>query len=176
MSLSILPYVGSKRADIQYFEEYLPENIKTIVEPFGGSGYLSLFLFSKNPKLKCIVNDIDVQLINFFNQLKVNKLKIVNGYNVMVRSKPTKAQYNEIMNEYKSGNGTSERKAILYLFYHKYHGMRTGLYPIDKTFCEIDIDKFSVFFDWINKTKFTNEDYSGLFKKYKSNKSVFIFY
>lgn len=173
-SLSLLPYVGSKRSDIVYFEKYFPKNIKTIVEPFGGSGYVSLYLFSKNPNLKCIVNDIDSELINFFHQLQKNKTKVINEYNKLVSSNLSKTQFDKLVDEYKSKKGSSLRKSVLYLFYNKCHGLRKGLYPIDKSFLPIDYSKYDIFFKWINNTEFTILDYNVIIAKY-INKNVFIF-
>ena len=93
----------------------------------------------------------------------------------MVRSQPTKEQYNTIIEQYKSKNETPEKKAILYFFYNKYYGLRKGLFPLGRNNKEIDIEKFNTFFDWISKTEFTNEDYTKVLAKYKQNKNAFIF-
>lgn len=175
MSLSILPYVGSKRKDIYLFEKYIPKGIKTIVEPFGGSGYLSLYLFSLNPNLKCIVNDNDSNLINFFNQLKKNPQYIINGYNKLLNKKPTKPQFLKLIEEYKNLKSDSSRKAILFLFYNKFCSFRKGLYPLKNNIYPIDIEEHKIFFEWINKTNFYCLDYSEIFSKIINKKNIFVF-
>lgn len=175
MSLSILPYKGSKRMDIKYFVDYLPINITHIVEPFGGSGYLSLYLFSLNNSLKCIINDIDDELINFFNQIKKHPDEVIDGYNKIIISTFTKLQYGEMLKIYKSKNGTDLEKAILYLFLNKCHGGQKGMYPLTKNFKPLDINKYDIFFKWVQNTEFLLEDYSLILDKYKNNKSYFMF-
>jgi len=175
MSLSILPYVGSKRQDIKYFDEYLPKNITHIIEPFGGSAYLSLYLFSLNPKLKCIVNDVDYKLINFFNQVKKHSNLIVEGYNELISRNLSKIDFNKIIEEYKEETGSDIEKAILYLFYIKYYSLRPGMYPLNKKFNQIIMKDYDIFFKWIKNTEFILGDYSELFEKYKNNKKYYFF-
>ena len=180
MILSILPYVGSKRNDIKFVDKYFPE-IKSkskIVEPFGGSGAVSLYLFSLNNKIVCHINDIDGALINFYHQLQKHQTLVLNGYNSLLNFK-NKSEYDKIIEEFKLANveGHSTIKdAVLYLFYHRVHGFRMGLYPSDQPhFKDIVVEDFPIFFEWIKKTTFTNESYEKIFSKYKNSKNVFMF-
>lgn len=175
MSLSIISYTGSKRLDIKYFESYIPKNIKTIVEPFGGSGYLSLYLFNKNNKTKCHVNDIDSALIHFFKTLKRYTKRVIDGYNSLIHNYPSKKKYEALIDKYMSGKGTSIQKAVLFLFYNKFYAIRKGLYPTGREFKPIVREDHEVFFDWLKVTTFTNYDYEFILRKYKNQKSVFVF-
>ena len=178
MNLSILTYIGSKRKDIKYFEQHIPENIDCIVEPFGGSGYLSLYMFSKNNNLKSIINDIDFNLINFFNQIKKNPDDIITGYNNLLSSFSNKNEYLKIIDEYKKDEGDDKRKAILYLFFNKCYNLRPGLYPNDKKINQIDKDKdkYKTFFNWLNNSTFICGDYMEIYNLHKDNKKNFIFF
>ena len=79
-------YVGNKRKEINEILPYIYlDDIKTIVEPFCGSCAFSFFL-SKNDNLAFHINDLDANLINFFNKIVENKeLEI---YNTVLQSDP----------------------------------------------------------------------------------------
>ena len=63
----ILKYRGGKSKEIKYFEHLIP-NFERYIEPFFGGGALYFHLEPEN----AIVNDINVPLINFYNEVKHN--------------------------------------------------------------------------------------------------------
>ena len=172
MSLSILPYIGSKRTDIKFYEKYMPNpsHIDVSVELFGGSGYNSLYLFSLNNKIKSIINDVDDDLINFFNQIKQHPDEIVEQFNKLVEPKPTKDEFDNIKLELKKENLSNLRKAVLYLFFKKFHGLRELLYPTTKSIGKINKDKYETFFNWLKNTEFILNDYQEVYKNIIENK------
>jgi site-specific DNA-adenine methylase len=180
-SLSIIQYIGSKRTDIKFYESKMPnpENIDISVELFGGSGYNSLYLFSKNNKIKSIINDNDETVINFFNEIKKNPDAVINGCNNLIEPRPSKEQYTKLKEEYIKKESDNLRRAILYLFFSKFHGVRQGLYPSDnRKVNTIKKDDYNTFFEWLKNTEFTNKDYSEIYtqiKEDKSKKRYFIF-
>jgi site-specific DNA-adenine methylase len=174
MSLSPLPYVGSKRTDIKFFESKMPNpnDIDVSVELFGGSGYVSLYLFSKNNKIKSIINDIDEQLINFFKEVKRDFNAVIDGYNTLIEPKPSKEDFEKLKDEYFKNESNNLRRAILYLFVNKYHGIRKYMYPLESRHnCQISKDKFKVFQEWLKNTEFTNENYDTIYEIINNNKS-----
>lgn len=73
----IYKWTGGKRKDIKHFEKYLPDYVKNkkdyvYVEPFFGAGALYWYLENE----KNIINDIDVELINFINVLKTDDVNL----------------------------------------------------------------------------------------------------
>ena len=73
----IYKWSGGKRKDIKHFEEYLPKYVKdkekyTYVEPFFGAGALYWYLENDTN----IINDIEVELINFLNVLKKDEANL----------------------------------------------------------------------------------------------------
>jgi site-specific DNA-adenine methylase len=180
MSLSIFHYIGSKRLDLKFFEKYIPDpqKIDFCVEPFGGSGYTSLYLFSKNNNIKSIVNDLDPKLINFFNEIKRDEDAVINGVNKMISERPNKEEYEVLKKEYKEDKGDNLRKAILYLFLKKYHGIREFLHPAEKVINILKKEKFETFFKWVKNTEYNLKDFKETMedlKKYK-NKRLFVFF
>lgn len=172
-NLSILRYIGSKRTDIQYFEMYFPKKIYKVVEPFGGSGYVSLYLFSQNNNIKCHVNDNDEDLINFFKQMKKQGQKIINACNKLIIS-TTKKEF-EHLKKSRENIRSKFKRAVMYLFFNKFYGFVPNMYPENENILEIDYNKYDTFKKWLNNTQFTCLNYSSIFTKYKTTKNIFMF-
>lgn len=65
----ILKYRGGKSKEITFFREYIPEHIEgTYIEPFFGGGSVYFYL---EPE-EAIINDINVNLMNFYIGIKDN--------------------------------------------------------------------------------------------------------
>lgn len=180
MSLQFFSYTGSKRKDIKFYENYIPnpQTIKVCIEPFGGGGYTSLYLFSKNDKIKSIINDTDDKLINFYNQLKVNFDVVIDDVNKLIEQMPSKEEYKELVKEYKENKSSNLRRAVLYLFLVKCHGIRFLMYPIPtRKTNKIEKDKYIVFQNWLKNTEFNLKDYNETFNDIKKlrNNGVFVF-
>ena len=65
---SVIKYPGSKWAIADWIIQYFPEH-HTYLEPFFGSGAV---LFRKNRSHIETINDLDGEVVNFFNQVKDN--------------------------------------------------------------------------------------------------------
>lgn len=61
-----ISYMGNKRLDIKYFENYFPDidSYDTIVEPFAGSGAVSFYLSDNVDHI--VLNDKDETIINLY--------------------------------------------------------------------------------------------------------------
>lgn len=70
---TFIRWQGNKSKHINKFIEYIPEFTGTYIEPFVGSGALLLKL---QPK-KWIINDINKDLINIWNQVKNNPHEVI---------------------------------------------------------------------------------------------------
>jgi len=70
---TFIRWQGNKSKHINKFIEYIPEFTGTYIEPFVGSGALLLKL---QPK-KWIINDLNKDLINIWNQVKNNPKDII---------------------------------------------------------------------------------------------------
>jgi len=73
---TFIRWQGNKSKHINKFIEYIPEFTGTYIEPFVGSGALLLKL---QPK-KWIINDINKDLINIWNQVKTNPNEIITEF------------------------------------------------------------------------------------------------
>ena len=70
----LIPYLGNKEKFSNFIIPYIPEDISTYVEPFGGAmGILFSLDLNNFKKVKFIYNDINYLNSNLFNNLKNNK-------------------------------------------------------------------------------------------------------
>jgi site-specific DNA-adenine methylase len=70
----LIPYLGNKEKFSNFIIPYIPEDISTYVEPFGGSmGIFFSLDLDKFKNIKFIYNDINYLNSNLFNNLKNNK-------------------------------------------------------------------------------------------------------
>ena len=68
--------LGNKTNDIKYFKDLLPMDVKTVIEPFGGTFAVSRIVYNDD-KYKKIVNDNDPQISEIYNNPdKYMELKI----------------------------------------------------------------------------------------------------
>ena len=73
--ISPLSWVGGKSLNNQEIIKYFPENINNYVEPFAGSLSIGLQLMLNNRiKNKVVVNDINTDLITFWQDCKNNQI------------------------------------------------------------------------------------------------------
>ena len=70
----IIKYRGGKSKEIPFFQDYIPQNFDTYIEPFFGGGAL---YFHLEPK-KAIINDFNTRLINFYNEVQSNFEEVSN--------------------------------------------------------------------------------------------------
>lgn len=64
----VLKYRGGKSREIPRFLQYIPDDFDRYIEPFFGGGAVYFYLEPEN----AIVNDINVRLMQFYNQLRDN--------------------------------------------------------------------------------------------------------
>jgi DNA adenine methylase len=66
-------WLGNKSRYVKYIEPHVPSSFTTYIEPFVGSG--ALFLHFKPEKW--IINDVNKDLVNAWNQVKNNKKRLI---------------------------------------------------------------------------------------------------
>ncbi len=71
--LPVLKWAGGKRQLILEIEKRMPKKYNNYIEPFLGGG--ALFMYLQNDK--AIINDINYELINVYNQIKNNPIELM---------------------------------------------------------------------------------------------------
>jgi hypothetical protein len=176
--------MGSKRQDYKSYDELLTNiiknnNIKTIVEPFCGSGITSAYLYDTfGNTLQYHLNDIDTNLVNFLTDMKNEDYDIY--YDRMNEIKKT---YNDLPDDNKIrynyvrtlGNLSNDEYDFFikrrYCPIHAYRKMPMGEYDFkNKRF-----NKYSKFIQSEN-TIITNEDFNKIIEKYKNDDTALLIY
>lgn len=164
--------LGNKKNDIKYFKQYLPfDNIKTVIEPFGGTFSVIRYCYNDDKYIK-IVNDTD---------------KYINAiYNNPERYDEIKKYMNNIALE----NLDEKGYVIFKDFIKKFENNDIFNTELDKTLIEYwKIDnttrgRFIKALKTINNTeninlmkkiKFCNVDYLEIINQYKYDENTFIF-
>lgn len=68
----IIKYRGGKLTEIKYFASFFPQQFQTFFEPFVGGG--AVYFYLEHPK--CVINDINARLIEFYRDLKENYAEV----------------------------------------------------------------------------------------------------
>jgi len=85
----ILKYAGGKAREIKYFSKYFPSSFDRYIEPFVGGGAV---YFHLQPE-KAFINDLNSDLINFYQQVQTNSELLIDIIKDMPIDKDT---YNQI--------------------------------------------------------------------------------
>jgi site-specific DNA-adenine methylase len=176
--MSIIQWLGSKQKEYSNYSQYLNTDHNVLVEPFCGSAITSINQYIKHGNNKKYhINDIDWCLINLYRQLKKNRENVVKNFNFLKNSFSTKEKFNSIIKEYKNKikNFDKNELAEHFLFFTKVYNRVYGLYPDKKKINDLDINKYNIFFNFIDIAKINCKDYLYLFRKYKNNKNALLF-
>ena len=136
-------YVGSKNVELELIGEYLDKNNlinknSIFIDVFGGSGLVGLYIADKY-KIPVVYNELNIELINFFFQLKHNyndflvefnkKIQLFEAYKWKLRrglfvcNDEEKKMYDELKclyNDYRDEKDlTSLQKAVRYYIISK---------------------------------------------------------
>lgn len=152
--------LGNKQTDIKKFNQYLPKEIKTIIEPFAGSFAVTRNIYYDDKYCK-IINDYDVNLYNFLNLIKNKKDDITKIYDDLINIDNKKDFLKYIENIHES------TKTILINTF-----IARGMYKKKKL--KTDFTPLSVFLNKENVT-IDNKSYEYYLNLYKNDDKAFIF-
>ena len=172
-------YAGNKRQEIKIiYNELEPilKDVKTIIEPYCGSGAMSYYISLLHPKkYKYILNDNNKMLIMLYRLVqegikekevedKINKFII--KFNACKTNEERKIYYNSILKD--------DGCICSFIFVNKYYCMRQGLCPLFERTKELKPFKFSTFpiYNFIKNEDITflNNDALNVINDYKDNK------
>ena len=161
--------LGNKTTDIKHFIQYLPLDIKNVIEPFGGTFAVTRIIYNDN-KYNKFVNDNDEQLVEIYKNPEaystlckhlntIAKKHVNENNNVIVKKFLEETEKDKLCIENKN----------VYEYWKKEKIIRGGIVKIIK---EINHTKM---IDTMKNIKFTFEDYKIILDRYKYTKDSFIF-
>ena len=158
--------LGNKTNDIKHFKHLLPLDIKTIVEPFGGTFAVTRIVYN-DKKFKKYVNDNDETLFKIYSDpKKYSKMcKTLNSLASECKNENGNVQYEEFIEE------ASKLDIDSNMFdYWKIEKIIKGrLIKIIKKINHTD------FIDIMDDITFSCDDYKKVINKFRKNKDTFIF-
>jgi len=182
MSEFYFSWLGNKRKEIDKILNVCKdfENIKTIVEPFGGTCFFSYFLYKnyENNNFNFIINDIDEQLTFFCNNFYKNKEEYIKKSLDLINDIDDKEKYNNLINEYKNKKITDEDFIEYYYVYNTYYAIRKGFFPTtrNKPKYKYILDKTKKYDDFFKNNTYLNFNFIDIIEKYKDDETALIYF
>lgn len=162
--------LGNKTNDIKYFKEYLPLDIKNIVEPFGGTFSISRIIYNDD-KYNIFVNDSDTDLYEIYKNPQEYSDYCIKMNNYAIKNKTLKngmkVDYKHFIKEIEE-----HKMNINESFYNIWVGNNVIMGTNIKPKKEINHKKC---LDFMKNINFSNDDYLNCIEKHRKNKDTFIF-
>lgn len=191
------PYLGRKtNKEIKPIYNLIEEkklNYNKIIEPFCGGFGLSYYFYNKGFKGDIILNDLDENLINFYKDVKENKLKdYIDKFNEFKKT----LKYNEIdLNDCIYDKQTRKDNSIYFkkrdkqkliinklnddnnkdLFYFYLNKKLFSIYYSRFNKNDEQLEKYKQCEDLIKKSILYNEDAFNIIDKYKDDENALIY-
>lgn len=175
-------WVGGKRQLLEQIKKRMPEKYNNYYEPFVGGGAL---LFEVSPN-KAIINDINQQLINVYNQIKFNIEDLIFEINQIDSLNNGKEYFYKLRDEYNQNilnKNLNARIAALFIFLNKhcfngvYRVNKNGLFNVPyngKITTSIDPDNLWKVHKFLQNVKIENADFATVLKSAKKDDFIFI--
>ena len=133
----IIKYRGGKSKEIPQILPYIPQFTGRYIEPFFGGGALFFYLEPSN----AIINDINENLINFYNDVRNNYYKIKKELSsIEIEYKKNRAVFDKLKEQYPDDRINDQNEKL----YYKIRDMYNGL-------CETNLSYGTLYY-FINKT------------------------
>jgi len=177
---SAIPYFGSKYRLMDSLKKHLPKKINTLYDLFTGSVTFSINVKAK----KKVANDIDKDLINLYNLIKVlhndelvdRVLKIVEDYSLDTVNKES---YKKLIVSFNQDKDPIKFYVLVMTSFRNMisknqKGDFTQTYSLKPFNKKFRIPKLLSFKKDIQKIKFTNKDFQKVSKAYRKDDFVYV--
>ncbi len=136
----IIKWAGGKRQLLPVLKEKIPPKFNTYYEPFFGGGAFFFNLKSEGKINKSVINDLNIQLMNLYLQIRDNKDEVIkilstwrDEFNILT-NQSLKDEYfyskRTLYNKYLADNKIDLISACLFIFLNK--TSFNGLYRVNK--------------------------------------------
>lgn len=157
----LIKRIGAKDNDIKFFIHLLPENVETVIEPFGGSFAVCRRVYCDD-KYKKHVNDTDNELFYLYNN--PHELKEISEYiNSLINDKINNSEIKKIVKD-------KYEDSPFYNYIMNNYFLRGSICKKTPTEQYNDDE-----YEKMQKYTFTDSDYKDILEQYKNDESAFIF-
>ena len=156
---SNLRWAGGKSKMIKILDKFMPDEVNKYLEVFTGGGSVLLHIIQKYKPYKVIANDIDANLINYYQNVRENPNKIINEC-LNIKNTYNSDKFKEMFLELEPNNATN--------FFIKNKTSFSGLngnyskLAYDKNFSVNCINRIGDISKIIQYVEFTNKDFEEL--------------
>jgi site-specific DNA-adenine methylase len=165
--INIIRRIGSKQTDIKHFSKYLPLDVKTVVEPFGGSFAVSKFFYKDINKYNFHINDLDEEIYYIYKNFQ-EYIKLLSNLQDCCCASDYKTNYFEKYLPYvEKANYDDHIKNYI----HKNFVVRKSLLNLPYKQLNFNNSELNI----LNNSLFTNNDYKDVIKLYIDDKDAFVF-
>lgn len=159
---NLITRIGSKQNDIKYFNELLPKNVKTVVEPFAGSFAVMRDVYGDDKYIK-YANDLDPLLYYVYEHPE----ELKKGFEIWNEIKIKDSKTKEKINELKTNTDELNKHIIDYIIDNQ---IAKGTIAQKKNIDNADED-----IKFIKKINFSNNDAFEFMEPFLKKKDTFIF-
>ena len=165
---SIIGWVGGKNRLKKIIADYIPKDINSYIEPFGGAGWVLVYKDKWSDTE--VYNDLDERLVNMFRQIKYNPQKLIDE----LLSYPIDKETFEYFKS-NPGNIDVEKGARFIYLRSVSWGSQVYTFSIQKTFrgFEPKAKNIELLSKRLKDVIIENESYEQILDKYDDNNSFF---
>lgn len=181
---SCVKWNGGKYSELDVIIDNLPKQFETYIEPFVGGGTVFWTLKNQFIDKNYHINDINKHLINFYHHLQESYYELAESLKVHENTKEYYLSQRDKINQNKLPNTLEMASAFYFVNKTCFSGkwqvnkegeMTTGYanYPNSRyrTWSQIK----PMYYELIQNTKITNEDYKMVLNEYMDDNEAFIF-
>lgn len=180
-----ISYLGGKRREIHFIQEYQPDNFKSVIDAFCGGASVGLFYAQEYKNCKVILNDINESQILLLTTLKQGGKEleeVLKEYDNLDKNdedyyyKLHKGEIKDIhpVVKYLYLKACSKRGDERRGLYAKTKDKKTGEYKPDNR-NQKSLKEFNKYKDIMKNVDITMSDYKVLLEGYKDDETAFIY-
>ena len=166
-SANIIRRLGNKENDIKFFKHLLPLEVKTVVEPFGGTFAVIKHFYKDVNKYKFHINDNDEVLYYVYCNYK----DIIAKYEELCKIYINEYVAEEMKHKFKSYFNTLDINENIKKYIDRNIFVRGNMFKPMKSFSNFNINEKTI----LDTSILTNLDYKNIFELYKDDPDTFMF-
>jgi DNA adenine methylase len=115
---TFLKWAGGKRRLIEQIDPYIPKSINAYFEPFLGGGSMFFYIKQKYNPRRCVISDINQDLIETFKAVRDNPEKLIK-YLKSFKKKLSEKHYYQIREQFNKGKLIGLKRCAAFIYLNK---------------------------------------------------------